>query len=105
MPAPDSSLSPFSIIIRLSTEKDLKLIISSSHETVGSLRGRIFDASESGIDPETHILRLIYLGRIMRDNMLIECKSGGEDAFSKEGSVRIESDSIIQALVATKPQN
>ncbi|KAI8061269.1 hypothetical protein BDF21DRAFT_455646 [Thamnidium elegans] len=103
VPAPDCSLSPFDICIRLSTEKDINLTISSQRETVGSLRSRIYESKDSGIEHDTHILRLIYLGRILRDNLDIDCQGNGE-AFSKKGSVIIESDCIIQALVAIRPQ-
>ncbi|KAG2235133.1 hypothetical protein INT48_006514 [Thamnidium elegans] len=74
VPAPDCSLSPFDICIRLSTEKDINLTISSQRETVGSLRSRIYESKDSGIEHDTHILRLIYLGRILRDNLDIDCQ-------------------------------
>lgn len=106
VPAPDRSSNPFTIIVRLSTEKDIQLNISSEHETIGSLRTRIFNAEDSAIDADTHFLRLIYLGKILRDNLSIICEQvDGEDAFSKKGSVRIEDDCIIQALVAIKQNN
>ncbi|KAI7889689.1 uncharacterized protein EV154DRAFT_565133 [Mucor mucedo] len=106
VPAPDCSSSPFKIIVRLSTEKDIQLTISSEHETIGSLKTRIYNAKDSAVDSDTHFLRLIYLGKILRDNLSIICEQVEvEDAFSIHGSVRIEADCIIQALVAMKRIN
>lgn len=103
MPAPDCSSSPFKIIVRLSTEKDIQLTISSEHETIGSLKTRIYNSEDSAVDTDTHFLRLIYLGKILRDNLRIICEQvDGEDAFSINGSVRIEADCIIQGLVALR---
>lgn len=106
VPAPDCSLDPFEICIRLSTEKDISLTISSQNETVGSLRSRLFDSKQLDISNETHILRLIYLGRILQDNMDFVCSDNETDiekTFMKKGSILIERDSIIQALVIIKP--
>lgn len=103
MPAPDYSSNPFKIIVRLSTEKDIQLTISSEHETIGSLKTRIYNAKDSAVNSDTHFLRLIYLGKILRDNLSIICEQiDGEDAFSVCGSVKIEADCIIQALVTLK---
>jgi hypothetical protein len=104
VPAPDCLQNPYSVIIRLSTDKDLKLMISSENETVGSLKSRIFDCPESDITVDTHILRLIYLGRILKDDMAIIRAGhiGLEHTFTKQNSIKIIKDCIIQALVAKK---
>ena len=108
VPAPDSSSHPFPITVRLSTDVDLKLDISTEQETIGSLRTRIFDHEKSGIHRDAHVLRLIYLGRILKDNISILCEDleeiDSEQTFMKKGSVRIVKDCIIQALVTTKKQ-
>lgn len=105
VPAPDCSLSPFSVVVRLSTEKDIPLTISSQCETVGSLRCRLFDCKQLGISNETHTLRLVYLGRILQDKMAFVCSEQEVDiekTFYKRNSILIEKDSIIQALVVIK---
>jgi hypothetical protein len=105
MSTPDCSLNPFPIIVRLSTEKDIALTISSQNETVGSLRSRLFDSKELGITSETHVLRLVYLGRILQDTMSFICSDNEVDikkTFMEKGSILIERDSKIQALVAIK---
>jgi hypothetical protein len=101
---PDCSKNPYSVIIRFSIDKDVKLTISSEIETVGSLKSRVFDCPGSNITVDTHILRLIYLGRILKDSMPIICVDDAdlEHTFTKQGSIRITRDSIIQALVAKK---
>jgi hypothetical protein len=106
VPAPDCTRNPHPIIVRLSTDQDLRLIISTKGETVGSLRYRIFNAPESKITPESHILRLIYLGRILHDNEAIVCENNStndddlEWKKSAENIVRIDKETIIQALVS-----
>lgn len=109
VPAPDCSLDPFSVTVRLSTDKDIKLSISSNNETVGSLRTRIFESNESDINKDQHVLRLIFLGRMLKDSMLIICEDveeiDSELTFSQRGAIRIAKDCVIQALVATKKQS
>ncbi|CEP12113.1 hypothetical protein [Parasitella parasitica] len=105
VPAPDCSMNPFTVVVRLSTEKDISLTISSQNETVGSFRRRLFDYKELKIANETHILRLVYLGRVLQDKMFFVCSNHEVDiekTFAKKGSVLIEKDSIIQALIAIK---
>lgn len=105
VPAPDCSLNPFPVVVRLSTEKDIALTISSQNETVGSLRSRLFNSKELGITNETHVLRLVYLGRILQDTTAFVCSNSEVDiekTFAKKGSILIERESIIQALVAIK---
>lgn len=105
VPAPDCSLSPFSVVVRLSTEKDITLTISSQHETVGSLRSRLFDCKQLGISNDTHTLRLVYLGRILQDRMAFACSEQEVDVektFYKKNSILIAKNSIIQALVVIK---
>lgn len=105
VPAPDCSTNPFTIVVRLSTEKDIPLTISSQNETVGSLRSRLFDCKQLEISNETHILRLVYLGRILQDRMAFVCSEQEVDiekTFYKKNSILIDKDSIIQALVAIK---
>ncbi|KAL7326875.1 hypothetical protein PS15p_209145 [Mucor circinelloides] len=105
VPAPDCSTNPFTIVVRLSTEKDIPLTISSQNETVGSLRSRLFDCKQLKISNETHILRLVYLGRILQDRMAFVCSEQEVDiekTFYKKNSILIDKDSIIQALVAIK---
>ena len=105
MSTPDCSLNPFPIIVRLSTEKDIALTISSQNETVGSLRSRLFDSKELGITSKTHVLRLVYLGRILQDTMSFICSDNEVDikkTFMEKGLILIEKDSKIQALVAIK---
>lgn len=108
VPAPNSSKNPFPIIVRLSTDQDIHLTISSIEETIGSLLSRIFDYELSHISTDTHIFRLIYLGRILKDTMSIICENQEEVdvelTFSRKNAVIIAKDSIIQALVANKKQ-
>ncbi|KAI8355691.1 HEC/Ndc80p family-domain-containing protein [Blakeslea trispora] len=68
---PDCSLYPFSITIRLSTNIDILLTISSTNETVGSLKERIFKTEKAKIDKEKLDLCLVYLGRVFNDTMPI----------------------------------
>ncbi|KAI9029925.1 hypothetical protein CLU79DRAFT_413630 [Phycomyces nitens] len=104
--APTDTSHP--IIIRLSTAKDLHLNIHYQKETVGSLKMRIFEDPEANIAPATHTLRLIYLGRILQDNMTIDCEDAEasqtklENTFRNPHAVRVGKAGVIQALVAKK---
>lgn len=107
--APDSSSNPFSILVRLSTDKDVKIVIHSKKETIGMLKTRIFESKEAGLDIKKHVIRFIYLGHILLENMSILCEEDLKDidpeqAFSQKGAVRITNDCVIQALVATRKE-
>lgn len=107
--APDSSSNPFSIIVRLSTDKDVKIVIHSKKETIGMLKTRIFESKEANLDIKKHVVRFIYLGHILLENMSILCEEDLEDidpeqAFAQKGAVRITNDCVIQALVATRKE-
>ncbi|CAO3624153.1 unnamed protein product [Mucor hiemalis] len=107
--APDSSSNPFSIIVRLSTDKDVKTVIHSKKETIGILKTRIFQSKEADLDVKKHTIRFIYLGHILLETMSILCEEDVEEidpeqAFSQKGAVRITNDCVIQALVATRKE-
>lgn len=101
VPAPDSSKNPFTITVRLSIEKDLRIEIHAEQETVGSLKTRLLLYNIPNIN-EKSIIRMVYLGRILKDNLGFICDYGDidlESTFTKKGYVQITNQSIIQALI------
>ncbi|KAI9491316.1 hypothetical protein BDB00DRAFT_833993 [Zychaea mexicana] len=91
-----STLIP--ITVRLSTAQDIKVDISKTDETVGSLRTRIYMQTPS-ISPQTHTIRLIYLGRILQEEDRIVCEG---EPIPEPKPVVIASGGVIQALVSKK---
>ncbi|KAI8091381.1 uncharacterized protein B0P05DRAFT_527231 [Gilbertella persicaria] len=101
VPAPNCDQDPFPITVRLSNHQDKKVTISSTCETVGSLKTRVFDIDASMTD-KTHRLRFIYLGRMLQDNMLIECHSKETESFVYSDHLQLTPESIIQCIVTQK---
>ncbi|KAF7725497.1 Ubiquitin domain-containing protein 1 [Apophysomyces ossiformis] len=109
MPLPNLNVSRTNvdhpILVRLSTGKDIELCISREDETVASLKKRLFMHTEIGITPETHQIRLIYLGRLLKDNMLIICEDADasqislENTFKEKQAIRLAKGVLIQASV------
>ncbi|KAI9321829.1 hypothetical protein BX666DRAFT_2023917 [Dichotomocladium elegans] len=97
-----TSLIP--ITVRLSTAQDIKVDISRRDETVASLRTRIFMQTGGKITPQTHTIRLIYLGRVLQDTdrILYEGVPGTPHRESKSGIVHVANGAIIQALVSKR---
>ncbi|KAI8137014.1 hypothetical protein BJV82DRAFT_637222 [Fennellomyces sp. T-0311] len=86
------------ITVRLSTAQDIKVDISRTDETVASLRTRIYMQS-ANISPQTHTIRLIYLGRILQEEDRIVCEG---ETIPEPRPVVIASGAVIQALVSKK---
>ncbi|KAI8882542.1 hypothetical protein K501DRAFT_251317 [Backusella circina FSU 941] len=102
-PPPDCSDNYSSLIVRLSTLHDISIKISSKEETVGSLRLRLFDTPEAGIDAQTHSLRLIYLGKVLKDSTRIICYDDDESKHtSTEDAIEVNDKSVVQALVSKR---
>lgn len=97
--AEEPTLTP--VTVRLSSGKDIKVDISKSDETAGSLKTRIFMQSEVGISAQTHSIRLIYLGRVLQDSDPIVFENTG-NVPAGNNVVKLASGSILQALVAKK---
>ncbi|KAI9264974.1 hypothetical protein BDA99DRAFT_39828 [Phascolomyces articulosus] len=92
------------ITVRLSTAQDIKVDISKTDETVSSLRTRIYMQSPN-ISPQTHTIRLIYLGRVLQDeDRIIYEGVGAGDSIpdQQQKSVIIATGAVIQALVSKK---
>ncbi|KAG0163487.1 Ubiquitin domain-containing protein 1 [Apophysomyces sp. BC1034] len=94
------------ILVRLSTGKDIELCISTKDETVATLKRRIFMHPEIHIIPETHNIRLIYLGRLLKDDLSIICENTEasqaslENTFKNEQGIVLARNGLIQALIA-----
>ncbi|KAI8368239.1 uncharacterized protein BYT42DRAFT_585868 [Radiomyces spectabilis] len=103
MPTPDPS-ADFPITVRLSIGKDIKLHINSQHETIATLRSRIYAHPEIGLSSETYFIRFIYLAHVLKDDLSIMCDpatpaAAFQDAFAEKNSVRIRPNTVIQALI------
>ncbi|ORZ08944.1 hypothetical protein BCR42DRAFT_424323 [Absidia repens] len=90
------------VIIRLSTGKDIHLKISSTQETVPILKSRIYADAESHLSPDTHLLRLIYLGKILDDHTSII----GDFTLTptpplEKNTIKLRAGAVIQALVVS----
>lgn len=97
--AEESTLTP--ITIRLSSGRDIKVDISKSDETAGSLKTRIFMQSDVGISAQTHSIRLIYLGRVLKDSDPIIFDKD-ENVSAGNNVVKLAPGSVLQALIAKK---
>ncbi|KAI8098624.1 uncharacterized protein BX664DRAFT_319188 [Halteromyces radiatus] len=91
------------IIIRLSTGKDIPLKISATQETVPLLKSRIFADPNAHLTPDTHHLRLIYLGKILDDHTSII----GDFTLTttsplEKNTVKLRAGAVVQALVISK---
>lgn len=102
-----SEVSLIPITVRLSTAQDIKVDISRHDETVASLRTRIFMQAGNNITPQTHTIRLIYLGRVLPDDDRIICETTGAASPSSSAeshktskTVVIAQGAVIQALVS-----
>ncbi|CAO3600632.1 unnamed protein product [Absidia cylindrospora] len=90
------------VIIRLSTGKDIHLKISSTQETVPILKSRIYADAEAHLSPDTHRLRLIYLGKILDDHTSII----GDFTLTptpplEKNTIKLRAGAVIQALVVS----
>ncbi|OBZ85110.1 Ubiquitin domain-containing protein 2 [Choanephora cucurbitarum] len=105
---PDCSICPFPITIRLTTNRDVPMIISSINETVGSLKERILEAKDAQLDRMAVDLRLIYLGRVLHDTMLIVCldeeeeRADDDSVVSHKEHIQVTKKSVIQVLVVNR---
>ncbi|KAI8333566.1 hypothetical protein BC941DRAFT_433789 [Chlamydoabsidia padenii] len=90
-----------SITVRLSTGKDISIMISSSDETVPLLKLRITD--QAHLTPDTHTLRLIHLGKILDDDTSII----GDFTLTstpplESNTVKLRTGAVIHAVVIAK---
>ncbi|KAI8072965.1 hypothetical protein BC940DRAFT_292057 [Gongronella butleri] len=99
------------IIVRLSTGKDLPLKISPQHESVPTLRSRIYADSHAQLSPDTHVLRLIHLGRVLDEAAVLVAAPATDDdekndenlsASYKKNQVPIRAGGVLQVLVVEK---
>lgn len=104
-----SEVSLIPITVRLSTAQDIKVDISRHDETVASLRTRIFMQAGNNITPQTHTIRLIYLGRVLPDDDRIICETtpppgtaspSSAESHKTSKTVVIAQGAVIQALVS-----
>lgn len=89
----------FPVTIRLSTGQDVPLKIHTDNETVPMLKARIYKDERANISPDTHSIKLIYLGKILDDRTDILSEAS---AKSNKNAVRLRSDAVIQALIVDK---
>ncbi|CAO3618994.1 unnamed protein product [Cunninghamella blakesleeana] len=89
----------FPVTIRLSTGQDIPLKIHTDDETVPMLKTRIYKDERANISPDTHSIKLIYLGKILDDRTDILSDSSTK---LNKNAVRLRSDAVIQALIVEK---
>lgn len=99
---PDSSATPgdHPITVRLSTGKDLSIKISSVNETIPLLKSRIYADANAHLNPDTHHLRLIHLGKILDDHTsIIADFTLTPTPPVDSNTVKLRAGAVIQALV------
>ncbi|ORZ26072.1 hypothetical protein BCR42DRAFT_401525 [Absidia repens] len=90
------------IIVRLSSGKDIPIKISSTYETVPLLKSRIYADTNVHLTPDTHQLRLIYLGKILDDHTsIISDFTLTSTPPLEKNTVKLRAGAVIQALVIT----
>ncbi|ORX50822.1 hypothetical protein DM01DRAFT_1408825 [Hesseltinella vesiculosa] len=108
-PTSTEAISPgdYPIVVRLSTGKDLPLKINKQHESVPTLRARIYADAHAQLSSDTHLLRLIYLGKVLDEAAVLVGTDEEPDDNStppayKSNQVPIRPGGVLQALVVEK---